>query len=99
MQCRVRVRSIATAEWDRRKLHPLGLVAPRRKVGTSGQQNSRKGPPAVLSICWIVVIMPPPPSLPDPMAVTDSPAGYFARPSEAACVLRLANADTGTASS
>ena len=54
-----------------------------------GQQTLGQDAPAASANGWIVVIMPPPPSLPVSMVITDRRAGSFTRPSEAACVFDL----------
>jgi hypothetical protein len=72
-----------------RRVQPLGLVVPCRNVSTSGQQTLGTEVPAAHSNSWIVVIMPPPPSLPVRWLSPDCRAGRFARPSKAAFMFHL----------
>jgi hypothetical protein len=82
-----------------RRVQPLGLVVPGRNARTRGQQTLRKRTlgkgapgafaPAATANSWIVVIMPPPPSLPVRWLSPDCRTGRFARPSEATCVFHL----------
>src|SRR3984893_12132936 len=65
-----RVRSVDRSPDRGRRVQPLGLVAPGRNVEKKGVQLLCKDktpgtkPPAASAKGWIVVIMPPPPSLP-----------------------------------
>jgi len=80
---------VAAAKRWRGGIQPLGLVVPGWNTKTKRQQTLGEEVPAALADWSTAVIMPPPPSLPDPMAVAGSRAGSVAWPSEAACVFHL----------